>query len=498
MDLVCKGISKKFGSVVALKNADLTVAKGEVRALLGGNGSGKSTLAKILSGIVKKDKGTIEKFGKEYCISSPFEAKANRVVMTSQELSLLTNLTVAENLCLCDVPVRGKIFTDEAAMRMRALGILKKLKFERLIDKKISNLSSNEQYMIEFAKALLQEPEVLIIDEITSALYKEDVEIVRETVHELRDKGCIILFITHRMSEIFSICDSVTIMRNGQTLEDYKIEEVDANTLLSQMTGKDIITENIQLDDNCDHHEHLQGKPMLSIKNMPLKGFGTQIDLEVKEGEIIGITGLEGHGQSALVRQLFGLNGHAKIELEGKETVILNPKNAVKKGIAFISGDRGKEGIFSERSIAENATVVSRQVLGLKKVNPLKVLSEYNVKYHSAKHKITSLSGGNQQKVVIGRWLSSCPKVLLADDPTKGIDVQARKDVHEILCNLAESGSVVLMVSSDEAELISLAEMAEKSKVLVMYEGNIVQTLTHSGINKDNIATASMDLKRRD
>lgn len=493
MSLVCKDICKAFGSVVALNGANISIEKGEIRALLGGNGSGKSTLAKILAGSVKRDKGDIVIGGKEYNISSPDEAKCKKVVMTSQELSLFDNLTVEENLCICNIPVCKKIIADKKQMREKALTVLKRLKLEHVIEKRIDTLSSNEQYMIEFAKALLQEPEVLIVDEITSALYSADVEIVKTILHELRGKECIILFITHRMSEIFSICDSVTVMRNGETIADYKTGLVDANRLLSQMTGKDIVTENIHIDQSETKAEN-NGKTLLNICEMPVKGFDSTVNLKVKEGEVIGIAGLEGHGQSMLVRQLFGIMGGVTLEIDGVKKTITHPRQAVREGIAFISGNRETEGVFGVRSIENNIGVVAHQVLK-KKVDEERILHEYNVVYGSMKNTIRSLSGGNQQKVVIGRWLSCSPKILLADDPTKGIDVQARKDLHEIFCALAAAGSVVLMVSSDEEELIELAHMYQKSKVIVMYEGNIVQTLIGADINKDNIAAAAMHLK---
>jgi ABC-type sugar transport system ATPase subunit len=228
---------------------------------------------------------------------------------------------------------------------------------------------------------------------------------------------------------------------------------------------------------------------------LKLEGFDSTIDLEVKAGEVVGITGLEGHGQSVLLRTLFGMNQPCPLIFKGEEIEIHKPGDAVKKRFAFISGDRTREGVFGERSISDNADVVINQVLRQKVNDILGILTEFNVKFGSMKHRILSLSGGNQQKVVIARWVASNPTVLLADDPTKGVDVQARKDIHEIFVSLAAKGSIVLMVSSDEEELISMSKMTPCSKVLVMYEGQIVKVLTGKDINKDNISLASMQVK---
>lgn len=492
MDLNLKGVCKTYGSVRALVDAEMSIKAGEIRALLGGNGSGKSTIAKILAGTVKADRGEFMLHGKEYNINSPKDAKKKKVIMTSQELSLLTNLSVAENINICDVP-KKKGFSDKKEMRQKALTVLEKLGISDCIDRTIDSLTESEQYMIEFAKALLAEPDVLIVDEITSALYSTDVSKVKAALKELKDGGCIIIFISHRMSEIFSICDSVTVMRNGSTLDTYDINNVDSTILLNQMTGIDILKENIVEE----HTENVHiCEDLLKVSNLKLKGFDSTIDLDVKAGEVIGITGLEGHGQSVLLRTLFGMNQPCCMELKGEKIEIHSPQDAVKKRFAFISGDRTREGVFGERSISDNTDVVMNLVLKQKVKNVLGILKEFNVKYGSLKHRIVSLSGGNQQKVVIGRWVASNPLVLLADDPTKGVDVQARKDISEIFVNLASKGSAVLMVSSDEEELIALSKLTPYSKVLVMYEGQIVKVLTGKNINKDNISLASMQVNK--
>ncbi|WHH59039.1 sugar ABC transporter ATP-binding protein [Petroclostridium sp. X23] len=495
MNLRCDGISKIYGSVIAISNADLSVKKGEVRAILGGNGSGKSTLAKILGGAVKPNAGNIEVYGRPYTVQSPSEAKKNGVVITSQELSLFMNLTVEENLCICNIPVSGSIFTDKKAIKEKALYILKKLGLEEILYKSIASLPANEQYLIEFAKALVQEPQILIIDEITSALYRKDVEVVKKIINELKEKGCSILFISHRMPEIYSICDSVTVMKNGETIGTFRIDEKDENELLSLMTGRNICSNQHKVQE-IEIQEADKREIVISINDIELPQFHSKIDLELKEGDIIGIAGLQGHGQSDLVRKLFGMEGPVDLSVHGKQRHIASPYQAVKAGFAFISGNREQEGTFRERSVSENLRAVSNLVLKKEKVDELKLLKDYGVKFDTPKQQITALSGGNQQKVVIGRWTSTLPKLLLADDPTKGIDVQARRDVHQIMRQLAESGSVVIMVSSDDEELVELTQITKYSKVIVMYEGKIVRVLTGADITEENIAAASMPIEK--
>jgi ABC-type sugar transport system ATPase subunit len=490
MKLACENISKTFGSIVALRNVSISVAEGEVRALLGGNGSGKSTIAKVIGGAINPDSGVVKVRNKVCNSKSPMDARRHGIVITSQELGLFTNLSVEENLCICQIPVNIGLFVDRKKLKDKAVKILKWLGLEHLMDKEVSKLPPNQQYMVEFAKALVQEPEILVIDEITSALYREDVEVVRKIVGELKMRGCSILFISHRMSEIYSICDSITVMRNGEVVGTYDNGENDENTLLSLMTGRNITGATLMCEDNRIIYENIN--TILNIKDLQLHKFGSHINLEVKKGEIIGIAGLQGHGQSDFLKNVFGLNETAKLEINGEEKHISSPGKAVKSGLAFVSGDREKEGVFGERSVAENLNVVSRLVLKKSKVDEMKLLKDYGVVFGSTRQQITTLSGGNQQKVVIGRWTSALPLILLADDPTKGIDVQARRDIHKIFRELADAGSAVIMVSSDDEELVELTTQTSLARIIVMYEGNIVKTLTGSDITKENIAAYSM------
>ncbi|PWU04028.1 MAG: sugar ABC transporter ATP-binding protein [Bacteroidetes bacterium] len=492
MSLEIKQLAKRYGSVVAIRQASLKVNDGEVMAILGGNGSGKSTLAKIIGGAVNPSEGIITYGTEKLQVKSPKDAKRKGIVITSQELSLFDNLSVKTNLLMCEIPRKFGLFVDKNTLEKRAEGIMGKMGISHLLDKPTKELAPNEQYMVEFAKALIQEPKVLIIDEITSALYREDVEMVKNLVAELKRKGCMILFISHRMSEIFSMCDSVTVMKNGETIGTFGINEKSENELLSLMTGKDLTR--VEESEVVSHGREDKAEMMLSIKNLKLQSFSKSIDLEVRKGEIIGVAGLQGHGQSDLVRTLFGLQQHIKINLDGKQIDITNPYQSVQAGLAFISGDREREGVYGTRSISENLRSVKELVTKQGDVPEEELLKDYGVVFNSVNQPINTLSGGNQQKVVIGRWMATEPKVVLADDPTKGIDVQARRDVHRILHKLAEKGSAVIMVSSDDEELVELTKRVKLAKIIVMYEGQISAILKGSDITTENIISASMPI----
>lgn len=493
VNIVCEKIGKSFGPVLALEEVSLTVEAGEIRALLGGNGSGKSTLVKILAGVVAPSKGTIQLFDQPYQIRGPKDAKQAGVVMTSQELSLLDNLTVAENISLCILPSKWGL-ADKKKMRKTALKVLEELGMSHLIDCVVGALAPNEKYMVEYAKALVQEPKILLVDEITSALFKENVIKIKASLHKLKEQGCSIVFISHRMGEIFDICDSVTVMRNGRTVADIQVEECEEKKLLSLMTGRSFAEEMKEEQFAKD----VSARPtMVSIRKLHLPGFNNEVNLEVAEGEIVGIAGLQGHGQSELVRKLFGLSQPVSIEFQGQALSYKSPLEAVQHRIAFISGDREKEGVFQEQNISENLNVVRQIVLrGKNSSKDRALLDEYGVVYDNPRQKLVQLSGGNQQKVVIGRWMSVSPKLLLADDPTKGIDVNARSDVHRMISELAENGSAVIMFSSDDGELVNLTRHAECSSVIVMYEGKIVKRLHGAEITEENISKVSLQVSR--
>ncbi|MDR1506371.1 MAG: sugar ABC transporter ATP-binding protein [Treponema sp.] len=487
-----KGISKAYGSIHALKNASLVLKSGEIRALLGGNGSGKSTLIKVGAGLVKQDKGELLFNGVKSEIHSPQSSKALKLAATSQELSILPNLTVEENITLCKVPVWSRIFTDRKVMRAETENILDKLGILKEIDTPIKELPINKQYLIEFGKAVFQDFDILMIDEITSALYREDVEIVKRLLDEYKRQNKIILFVSHRMSEIFSICDTVTVMRNGEVISTYNLEWVGSDTLLTDMIGnKDRDSEVKEKQKKRKKSGVNQQELLISVKGLPVKRYNTKVNLDIMEGEIIGIAGLQGHGQADIVRTLHGLSGSVEIELRGRRLHIDNPAGAVKHGFAYVSGDRERDGVFKRHDLSENTKVVQELALN-KKSDVMAVLKQLNVKFDTTQQDIASLSGGNQQKVILGRWTHTNPLLLLADDPSKGIDIKARGELREILWALSEKGMAMIFVSSDEDELVALCSEKENARVIVLYEGGIVVTLRGFEITRDNIIAATL------
>lgn len=481
--LECRNISKAFGQVRALSDVTMDAKGGEILALLGGNGSGKSTISKIVGGVYKKDTGKIFLDGKEINITSPEVAKKERIIVTSQELSLMDNFDVAQNVCMCRIPRKG-VLIDKKSVYERAKKTLETVGLNGYENKNINTLQENEKYLVEFAKAIIMEPRVLILDEITSALYRKDVDVIKEILMELKAQGCIIIIITHRMDEIYDMCDRVTVLRNGEYIDTFKTDKVTENQLLFAMTGHNV-SKAVHREKNDG--ENSKQEVIFSLKDHTLDGFHEKLSFNLHKGEVVGIAGLQGQGQSQLVRELFAIKKPVSLELFGKDLVIKNPSDAVKKGFAFVSGNREKDGCFTNRSILENLLAVSELILNKKNVKKEQVYDAYKVKMGKETDAIKTLSGGNQQKIVLGRWTVTQPQVLLLDDPTKGIDVNARMDVHRIIADLAQEGTGILFVSSDEGELIDLAKRCQNYRIVVMYGGEVKGILSGEEVTKENV-----------
>ncbi len=482
-------VNKAYGSVIALKNVGISVEKGEIRALLGGNGSGKSTLSKIIGGIVYKDSGTVILDGKEINSRSPREAIDNGIAVTSQELSLFPNLTLLEHLSLIKTPVKTGIFRDKKAIRSRALKALERVGLEKLIDERVEMISDSEKYLVELAKALLFEPKLLIVDEITSPLRRDEVDRVGRIIKRLSEDGITILFISHRLNEIFSYCDCVTVLRNGEVISTYRICDTDEEMLLHDMVGENVISH----VDLSEMRKADKNQIVFNAENIRVPGFsGNSVSIKLHAGQVLGVAGLQGQGQAQLLRTLFGMDKPIDAEIKGKRVHIADCSHAIREGIGLVTGDRVNEGTFSGRSIKENLGVVNDLVINNKPLSIDETLNSYGVRYGASKHPIDSLSGGNQQKVIVARWTSTVPTLLLADDPTKGIDVAARADVHSIFNKLAQNGSAIIFVSSDHEELVTMASRTEEYSVVVMYNGEIVKELKGKDISTANIIAASV------
>lgn len=512
--LEAKGVHKRFGGVVALDGASLSCERGEVHALLGSNGSGKSTLAKVITGVVAPDAGEIKIRGKVEAPRSPADMRRLRVAAVYQDLSLIPQLTVAENILLHEEP-RGRWgFIDSKALRRKAATAAEQFA-EALgrsipMDELVGNLSPSEQQTVEIIKALARNPEILILDEATASLHKGEVDALFETITKLKAKGCAILFISHRMEEIFRFCDRATVLRNGQTVGTVKLSEASEGDLVDMMVGQRMdevragrgqATRGKESQEGPEKFQREGSQPVvLRIHNLRAgDGAVRDVSLELREGEVVGLGGLQGQGQSELLKAIFGALPleSGRIEINNNPVSISKPMDAIRNGIALIPGDRAREGLFPVRPVLENLNIASmhrRSAAGFLRARREEaaagsIVSDLQIKVEDLSHPVHTLSGGNQQKVVVGRWLLNGPRILLLDDATKGVDVHAKSEIYAIIERLREQGAAVLLYSSDDLELVTLCD-----RVLVLYEGKIVETLSGADLTENRLVSAALRL----
>ena len=489
-------LQKNFGAVRALRDASLTLAGGEIRALLGANGSGKSTLVKVLSGLNRKDGGQIFLHEKAIEIGSPAASKKYRIAMAYQDLSLIPELSLAENLVLGNEPgtrwktLKKSRIQDYAEEMIGILGI------QASWDTQVKDMDLSNQGLAEVAKAMYGKPEILILDEITASMHHDQVRRLFTYLKQERDKGLAILFVSHRFEEVYEFCESATILRGGVSVKDVLLKETAPDRLVYYMTGEETKRE----PGRDKPHKKAEGSPLLEVENLTVDRQVKGVSLKVGEGEIIGIAGLQGQGQSEFLRALYGVRRFqgGRLLLEGKELKLGSPKDAVRRGIGFISGDREKEEIFPVRSVAENLLIVEHALKALFAYNPAsacrntakEIMGQLDIVAGGTEAQANSLSGGNQQKLVVGRWLKQKPKVLLLDDPTKGVDVAARGEINRLFREMTGSGTAIIYSSSDNEELLEIAE-----KIYVFYEGRIVKELSGRELSGDTLAKAMLGVR---
>lgn len=493
--LQLKGVGKTYGATKALRHADLDIEAGEVHVLMGSNGSGKSTLSKIVAGSVRPDMGEILLDGKPVSITGPQAARALGVAIFYQELSLAVHRTVAENICLADLPSRG-VFVDRKALEDRATRYA--ALFEGVTgddfspDTVVQDLRADQRQLVEIMKTLASEASVLIFDEATSALDRAQVERFFEILRDLKAEGRSIIFISHRMDEIFAIGDRATVIRDGEIVGSRQIGETTPAEIISMMVGAQ--EEKAAAADATPARP--AGAPVLSVRGLTGPGF-SDVGFKVRAGEILGFGGLHGQGQSAVLRALFGANPPTSggVELGGRPLNPKNPRETIRQGVAYVSGDRSRDGVVSGRPILENVMPIhylrERMVLA----NPsalaakaLPALQALRTKFAGLGHPISSLSGGNQQKVVIARWLIDRPAVLLLDDPTKGIDLSAKADLFSLIRKLAQEGIGIVLYASEDAELLDNAD-----RILVFNGGAIRRELTGAARTRFNLYQAAYE-----
>lgn len=487
MQIEMKGIDKSFGSNQVLKDAGFVLAGGEVHALMGENGAGKSTLMKILTGVYTKDAGTIYVDGREVNYKNLQEAEKAGIVFIHQELNVLYDLTVEENLFI-GKEIKGKFgFCNQKAMRKKAEEALGRLGVHISPAEVMSNLSVGQQQMIEICKALMVDAKVIIMDEPTAALTQSETLVLFDVIRSLKKQGISIVYISHRMEEIFELCDRISVLRDGTYIGTKNIPETNMNEIVKMMIGREI-GERYPVR-NCKI-----GDTVLKVKDLTSSGVFHNVSFEVKAGEVLGVSGLMGAGRTEIMQAIFG-NLHCdsgSIEINGKEVHIKSPIQAMKCGIGFITEDRKVEGLMLEESIEKNIAlanlprVSNHHVMDRKKEDDLvkKGIEELHIKCFGPDHECNNLSGGNQQKVVFAKWIYTDPKILILDEPTRGVDIGAKKEIYTIINELAAKGVAIIMVSSELPEVLGMSD-----RIMVVREGEVRGIIGREEANQENIMT---------
>ncbi|MFC4454175.1 sugar ABC transporter ATP-binding protein [Deinococcus sonorensis] len=483
--LTLSGASKRFGPVQALRNVSLELYPGEAHALLGENGAGKSTLVKILAGVHQADAGELQIGGQPVVFRGPGEARAAGVAIIYQEPTLFPDLTVAENVLMGRQPATRLGRIDKRTMQRQVAGILQELGVALDPARLVRGLSIADQQIVEIAKALSLNAQVLIMDEPTAALTLQETERLFRVVRSLRARGAAILFITHRLEEVFAECQRVTIMRDGQWVSAGVIGDYTPGSVVRQMVGRD-------LGELYPHAQTQPGEVALKVSGLSQPGMFDDVSFTVRRGEIVGLAGLVGAGRSEVARAVFGIDPreHGSVQVNGHTIPPLQPRLAMRAGLGLVPEDRRQQGLVMELSIERNANLAILNRLGrgllmdraAEDRSAQQWTSQLQLKAHRLSDPVSSLSGGNQQKVVLAKWLATGPAVLIVDEPTRGIDVGAKAEVHRVLAELAAAGLAVLMISSDLPEVLGMAD-----RILVMREGRLVGELSREQASEEAV-----------
>ena len=483
--LKMEGICKSFGDAKVLKNVQFELKHGEVHALAGGNGAGKSTLMKIMTGVYTHDEGKIFIDGKETVIEKPLDAKEQGIAMIFQELSLVQTMTVAENIFLGTEIVKNGV-RDVKKMNEKTSQILHRLGMDISPSTVVSELSVGMSQMVEIAKAVSKDAKILVFDEPTAALSDSETKRLFEIITQLKNEGVSMVYISHRMNEILSICDSITILKDGEYVTTQNIKDMTLDKIVSYMmggtSGKGHKFEWVERK----HDEN--AKDVLKVDHLKINEKINDISFSLKHGEIVGFAGLMGSGRTEILECLFGLRKKegGTVILDDKEVHIKNPTEAIKNGLAFIPEDRRKEGLVLMHSIKDNAVPPILDRLSIKGIfNDDKKeralvgenIKKFGVKAEHIDQEIGLLSGGNQQKIVIAKWMNTCPKVIMLDEPTAGVDIGAKGEILEIVRSFADQGCGVLFVSSELTEMMAICD-----RIIVLFDGRITGMISRKDI----------------
>lgn len=486
--LSVEGAAKNFGGVKALVKADLTLHTKEIHALLGENGAGKSTLLKTLAGVHRLDAGTITLNGKAFEQGSTRSAREQGIAVIYQEPNLFPDLTLAENVFVGRQPLTGtgvdwKLMEDESRALFEQLGVPLNPHI------RARGLSIADQQIVEIAKAISTKANVIVMDEPTAALSSKEVDRLFSVARNLRDQGCAVVFVSHRLDEVFALCDRITIMRDGSTVSTALTSELDEPQVIRAMVGRDVS----ELFPKVKAHI---GEVVLSVQDLARDGQFENISFNVRAGEIVALAGLVGSGRSEVARAIFGVDAYdsGSVTLNGEKLKSASPMDAMELGIALVPEDRRQQGLFMPTSIAKNAaiTMLSRIRRGF----IISAQAERDVadswtkvlqtKFENINDPVERLSGGNQQKVVLAKWLATEPKLLIVDEPTRGIDVGTKAEVHKLLSQKAQEGLAVLMISSELPEVLGMAD-----RIFVMREGHIVREFSRADATSESIIAAA-------
>ena len=478
MSLSMLGIEKSFGANNVLKGVDFSVGNGEIRALIGENGAGKSTLMNILGGVLQPNKGEIRIDGKNVTFSVPRDSMDAGIAFIHQELNLVNDLNIYENLFLGRELKKG-FKLDKKTMIARAGEVLKKLNVDLDPCEPLASLDASYKQIIEIARALLFNARTIIMDEPTTSLTEVEIERVFDMMRTVKQQGVSMVFISHKLGEILTICDTFTVLRDGE------VANVTEHDLARWMVGHEVRTEKLQRKMNI-------GKEVLRVEHLSSDRVFEDVSFSLRSGEILGFTGLLGDGRSELFQAVFGVNPDytGSISVDGKKVKFKSTTQAYAAGLGYVPRNRKENGIIKDMSVLENASIVTYDLFSRAGViqhakvrsNMEARVKELSIKVNDIDRPITSLSGGNQQKVVLAKWLSAEPKVLIFDNPTQGVDVGAKEDIYDIILRLAEQGVAVVILSSEAQEIIRLCDRA-----LVMYHGQVRGELSDSQLNEHDV-----------
>lgn len=483
--LEMKGIEKKFANVYALEGVNLQLEKGEVHALLGENGAGKSTLIKVLGGIYKADAGQIMIDGKEVTIQSVKDAQAHGINIVHQEIVLVPHISVAENIFLGREPVTKAGLKDKRKMFREAGELVKQLGLDIDVKRDVYHLTIAQQQLVEIVKAVSFNSKIIVMDEPTSSLAEREVEYLFEVINKLKQQEVSIIYISHKLNELFTIADRITVLRDGKYVDTKETKSTTIDELIKMMVGRN-------LTEYYSRGEHSIGGVAFEVKELAQKGVFDNISFHIKKGEIVGFAGLVGAGRSEIMQAIFGVSSidSGEIFIDGKKVKFKNVQDAIVHGIALIPEDRKKQGLVLKNTVGYNITLtVQDQYKKFVHINRKKrdgiidrYIKAFSIKTPSPEQLVNNLSGGNQQKIVLSKWLATNPKVLILDEPTRGVDVGAKSEIYKIIDQLAQDGMSVILISSELQEIINMCD-----RIYIVSQGQVTGELQREEFDQEKI-----------